>query len=165
MIDEKWLDDIRHELERIYVEKNHDYGNSAFDTFVHYGDVALIIRIEDKLRRLQKLKYANSMVKSESIDDTYKDAINYMIILIGCRLTGRIEYENERNTSTTLGVYETIFDKAKSEPIAARIKKYDTVTSLRDMHKKHRFRNPSIDEYIDYTVGLIYSYYYWKEGM
>ena len=165
MIDQDWLDSLRHELELIYVEKNHDYGNSAFDTFTHYGDVAIIIRLEDKLRRLQKLKYSSAMVKSESIDDTYKDAINYMIILIGCRMTGRIEYENERNTSTTLGVYNTVFEKAKTEPISARIKKYDTVPALRNMHKKHFLRQPTIDEYINYTVGLIYSYYYWKEGM
>ena len=161
----EWLYDLRRELENIYVAKNHDYGNSAYETFTQYGDVSLIIRIEDKLRRLQTLKYANSMVKTESIDDTYKDAINYMIILIGCRITGKRANKIEQNTSDTLLVYDRIVSECFVDPLMARIKKYDTVSALRSLYRGHAFRKPTIDEYVQYTVGLIYSYYYWKEGL
>lgn len=69
-------------LESVYRRKNADYGNSAHHTYVEFGEVALVIRISDKLSRLQTLlSGAEAKVKDESILDTIGDAVTYLIIL------------------------------------------------------------------------------------
>ena len=63
--------------------KNHDYGNS----FVDFGTIGIIVRINDKLNRimtLQKSVKNIGMVSSESIFDNYLDLLNYCIIGLIC---------------------------------------------------------------------------------
>ena len=68
--------EIVNHLIDVYTAKNKDYGNSAHITYVEFGEVALVIRISDKLSRLQSLMLSGEQnVKDESIADTIGDAV------------------------------------------------------------------------------------------
>lgn len=63
----------------IYVRKNHDYGNSFDNSLDKHGIIAAIVRMEDKLNRLNSLKDKDAKVE-ESINDTLLDLANYAIM-------------------------------------------------------------------------------------
>ena len=151
-----WANNLKNYLREVYVAKNHDYGNSAYDTYCYYGDVAILIRVEDKLRRLETLRKQTAHVKDESIKDTYCDAINYMIILAGCRNTK----DSGSNFDAVLDEFDEIFDGFGGYTIVGSDDNYDTVDYLRQ-HFHHKIIKPSIDKYEEYIVNLIRSYYTW----
>ena len=74
--------DICKELNEIYAQKNHDYGDSFGKGYAEYGMVMAVIRLEDKLNRLKSLIKAESLVKDESINDTLMDLANYAIMTV-----------------------------------------------------------------------------------
>lgn len=72
------------DLSRQYDQKNLAYGNNAHQGFLKYGPISYIIRIEDKLNRLETLWSNPSISKDdESIMDTLGDAISYCFMFIG----------------------------------------------------------------------------------
>lgn len=71
------------EMNKLYEQKNKDYGDSFSKSFEEYGLTMPCIRLEDKLNRLKSLvKNSNLEVKDESIIDTLKDLANYSIMTI-----------------------------------------------------------------------------------
>ncbi len=58
--------------------KNKDYG----DSYKTYGSVGVLIRMRDKLMRVQQLTRAEARVKSESISDTLLDTYNYCLMAV-----------------------------------------------------------------------------------
>ena len=69
------------ELNEIYAAKNHDYGDSFKKTRDELGDIAILVRLYDKLGRLKTLLMgADAKVKGESISDTLKDLTNYALM-------------------------------------------------------------------------------------
>lgn len=62
--------------------KNHDYGNSFFESLDNKGLVAAVVRMEDKMNRLDTLCMADSKVKDESKRDTLLDLANYAIMTV-----------------------------------------------------------------------------------
>ena len=61
--------------------KNADYGDSFGNLVRKYGDVAMSIRISDKLSRLKSLTSGNKQqVKDESIEDTLLDSCGYALL-------------------------------------------------------------------------------------
>ncbi len=76
--------DICKDLNKIYEQKNHDYGDSFHDTFVEEGMAMARIRLSDKLNRFKKLSRAGSeqKVNDESIRDTLLDLANYSIMTV-----------------------------------------------------------------------------------
>lgn len=83
---------ICEQLNEIYEQKNHDYGNSFGDTFSKLGIVSAVTRISDKYNRLCSLATkpeSERMVKDENIKDTLIDLANYAIMTI-------IEMENNK---------------------------------------------------------------------
>lgn len=71
------------EMTDIFVAKNNDYGNSFADAVSELGIIAGITPIMFKFNRLKNLiKGQESMVKSESIEDTLMDMANYCILLM-----------------------------------------------------------------------------------
>ena len=75
--------EIAQGLIEIYEAKNKDYGNSAHQTFCEFGEVALVIRISDKLSRFQSLLTSDGQcVNDESVLDTLGDAVTYLAMLI-----------------------------------------------------------------------------------
>ena len=71
-------------LNKIYEQKNHDYGDSFHDTFVEEGMAMARIRLSDKLNRFKKLSREGSeqKVNDESIRDTLMDLANYAIMTV-----------------------------------------------------------------------------------
>lgn len=83
--------EICENLNKIYEQKNSDYGNSFGETFKKLGIISAITRISDKYNRICSLatKPAEERkVKDESIKDTLLDMANYCIMTV-------IEIENE----------------------------------------------------------------------
>lgn len=59
----------------LFSRKNSDYG----DAFVDYGAIGILMRLNDKIRRLESLTQKNN-VNFESIEDTILDSFNYVIL-------------------------------------------------------------------------------------
>lgn len=68
----------------LLLQKNHDYGSSVFEPPALDPSLSVLaaidVRMSDKIARIKNLKTATSEVKSESIDDTYKDLAGYVIL-------------------------------------------------------------------------------------
>lgn len=75
--------DLCEKLNKIYEQKNHDYGNSFKDTFDKLGIISAVTRISDKYNRLVSLcmkPEEERKVKDETISDTLLDLANYCIM-------------------------------------------------------------------------------------
>lgn len=91
---------IVNEMYQIYKAKNADYGDSVHDTFLKYGLLSFLVRMEDKISRLRSLTLKGKKeqrVKNESILDTLQDLANYAILAI-------IELEEQADTKNSEGI-------------------------------------------------------------
>lgn len=91
---------IVNEMYKIYKAKNADYGDSVHDTFLKYGLLSFLVRMEDKISRLRSLTLKGKKeqrVKNESILDTLQDLANYAILAI-------IELEEQADTKNSEGI-------------------------------------------------------------
>lgn len=70
------------ELGEIYQNKNHDYGDSFAAILHDFGLISTVIRLWDKVLRLQTLSQRDAKVKDESIEDTLMDIANYAIMTV-----------------------------------------------------------------------------------
>ena len=70
------------ELLSIFEKKNADYGNSFEESLEKHGIIAAIVRMGDKMGRLNNLnkKDAEQKVSDESLVDTLKDLSNYALM-------------------------------------------------------------------------------------
>lgn len=69
----------------IFAEKRADYGPSTEETFRKFGPVSFLVRMHDKLNRLDTLFVKGDTgrkVKDESVRDTLMDLANYCIIAL-----------------------------------------------------------------------------------
>lgn len=70
---------VQDEARNLFARKNKDYG----DSFATYGPIGVIVRIGDKIQRLQSITRRNiTMVNDESIRDTLLDLHNYAAMAI-----------------------------------------------------------------------------------
>ena len=68
-------------LNKVYADKNHDYGNSFGDTYEKYGDISALVRISDKMNRIEQLvQTGEQKVKDEALEDSILDMANYLIM-------------------------------------------------------------------------------------
>ena len=72
-----------------FCRKNHDYGNSFEESLDQFGIVASIVRMSDKMKRLESLtdESKTQQVGSESLLDTLEDLSNYAA-MTACLLRG-----------------------------------------------------------------------------
>ena len=77
-----------------FCRKNHDYGNSFEESLDQFGIVASIVRMSDKMKRLESLtdESKTQQVGSESLLDTIEDLSNYAA-MTACWLRGIREDE------------------------------------------------------------------------
>lgn len=73
---------IINKLYKIYIDKNHDYGNSFDDTCDEFGLVAPVIRMNDKIKRCKSVLKNNDFKVNESLEDTISDLANYCIMTL-----------------------------------------------------------------------------------
>lgn len=74
------MHDAHKELQEIFVKKNTDYGNSFEESLEKHGLIAAIVRMEDKMSRLNTLSKQEALVSDESLIDTLKDLSNYALM-------------------------------------------------------------------------------------
>lgn len=74
--------DITTNMTKTYAAKNHDYGNSFDQSLDKFGLIASIVRMGDKMNRLETLVTKKAQVKDESIKDTLLDLANYSIMTV-----------------------------------------------------------------------------------
>lgn len=74
------MHDAHKELQEIFVKKNTDYGNSFEESLEKHGLIAAIVRMEDKMSRLNTLSKQEALVTDESLIDTLKDLSNYALM-------------------------------------------------------------------------------------
>lgn len=82
---------ITDEMVKLYERKNSDYGSSIHDTYMKYGAVAYLVRMEDKINRVRSLTQNNNQkVEDEKIHDSLVDLANYSILML-------LELEEDKN--------------------------------------------------------------------
>ena len=74
--------DITNNMVKTYAAKNHDYGNSFDQSLDKFGLVASVVRLGDKMNRIESLTKKEAQVKDESIKDTLLDMANYAIMTV-----------------------------------------------------------------------------------
>ena len=73
------LSNIQKEAFDLFLQKNADYG----DAFANYGPIGVLVRLGDKIQRLQHISKTNiTLVKTESLRDTLIDLHNYAAMVI-----------------------------------------------------------------------------------
>jgi len=73
--------ELLEKLHEIYVKKNAAYGNSFDQSIDRYGYVAALVRMEDKMNRLEQLLLHNATPNDEAAEDTALDLANYAIMV------------------------------------------------------------------------------------
>lgn len=81
-----------------FCRKNHDYGNSFEESLDQFGIVASIVRMSDKMKRLESLtdESKTQQVVSESLLDTLEDMSNYAA-MTACWLRGIRDEDGENS--------------------------------------------------------------------
>ena len=70
---------IQKEAFDLFLQKNADYG----DAFANYGPIGVLVRLGDKIQRLQHISKTNiTLVKTESLRDTLIDLHNYAAMVV-----------------------------------------------------------------------------------
>lgn len=70
---------IQKEGYELFIKKNQDYG----DAFANYGPIGVLVRIGDKISRLQSITKNNiTLINSENLRDTLIDLHNYSAMAI-----------------------------------------------------------------------------------
>ena len=68
------LEKIQNEARDLFKKKNQDYG----DAFANYGPIGVLVRIGDKISRLQSITIRQiNLINTESLRDTLIDLHNY----------------------------------------------------------------------------------------
>jgi len=80
------FEEITNEIADMLEKKNNDYGDS---NLTKYGMFGIIVRLSDKLARLENLQNKNAEV-DESVEDTLKDIAGYAINAIRLKREGKI---------------------------------------------------------------------------
>ena len=74
--------DITTNMAKTYAAKNHDYGDSFEHSCNKFGIIAAVVRMGDKMNRLESLAVKRAEVKDEPIKDTLLDLANYAIMTV-----------------------------------------------------------------------------------
>lgn len=69
-------------IHQICINKNKDYGNSASRLYEEFGLISYVVRMNDKMHRINNLMKNEAMVKDESIKDTLLDLANYCLLAV-----------------------------------------------------------------------------------
>jgi Domain of Unknown Function (DUF1599). len=75
------IEEVCNEVKDLLIRKNHDYGDSFSKQYEKYGLLSGIIRMDDKMARIENLLKSDSKV-DESIEDSLKDLAGYAILTI-----------------------------------------------------------------------------------
>ena len=142
------MHDAHKELQEIFVKKNTDYGNSFEESLEKHGLIAAIVRMEDKMSRLNTLSNQDALVKDESIIDTLKDLSNYALMSAvwleqGKDISIPVEYE-----------LSTIKSRQPSFEFVKFVKALNDLESLTKFAHNHWIVNIEVSDLQDDTVDI-----------
>ena len=80
--------EICDKLNKVYADKNHDYGDSFAISYYLFGMTGVLQRLFDKWIRMYMLQFKSQKVNDENIVDSLRDLTNYSIMTL-------IELEND----------------------------------------------------------------------
>ena len=90
------FENVQKEGLELFERKNKDYGNA----FADYGPVGVLVRMGDKIRRLQSISNSGiQLVNDESLRDTLIDLHNYSAMAI------MLLDEDKKTTTNTIPSY------------------------------------------------------------
>ena len=96
------MEEVQKEALELFIKKNKDYG----DAFANYGPVGVIVRMGDKIQRLNSVsKHGVTLINSESIRDTLIDLHNYAAMAV-MLLDEQKAKDNNRNQFLSMNVAE-----------------------------------------------------------
>jgi len=75
------ISEVCDEVKDLLIRKNHDYGDSFSKQYEKYGLLSGVIRMDDKMARIENLLKSDSKV-DESIEDSLKDLAGYAILTL-----------------------------------------------------------------------------------
>lgn len=110
--------DILTSIHKMYINKNHDYGDSVHDTYEKYGLVSFLVRMEDKLNRVRNLskddvKITDVKVQDEKIEDTLLDLANYAILAV---MELKLDKDNN-DTATHITMTRDVLEQYNEPPM------------------------------------------------
>lgn len=74
---------ITENMLKTFVAKNSDYGNSFEQSCDTFGTVAAVVRMNDKMNRINRLYNNTEIAKvDEKLEDTLLDLANYCILTV-----------------------------------------------------------------------------------
>ena len=74
---------ITENMLKTFVAKNHDYGDSFEQSCDTFGTVAAVVRMNDKMNRINRLYNNTEIAKvDEKLEDTLLDLANYCILTV-----------------------------------------------------------------------------------
>ena len=76
------IESICNEVRDLLIRKNHDYGDSFSKQFEKYGVMSGMIRMDDKMRRLETLIGGEEAQVAESLEDTVADLAGYALLTL-----------------------------------------------------------------------------------
>lgn len=150
------MHDAHKELQEIFVKKNADYGNSFEESLEKHGLIAAIVRMEDKISRLQTLSKQDALVKDESIIDTLKDLSNYALMSAVWLEQGDVSESTSKKVEKFIfGNEPVVVERQFQSPeflefISALDKVYDETVFT----KRHWLINLQISSFQDDTVDI-----------
>ncbi|MER1998396.1 MAG: nucleotide modification associated domain-containing protein [Lysinibacillus sp.] len=78
-INQQTIQEQADELATLLIRKNADYGGSFEEQYNEYGLTSVLIRLDDKMKRLKHLQKHEALV-NESIKDTLQDIAGYALL-------------------------------------------------------------------------------------
>lgn len=72
------------QMNNIFARKRKDYGQTTSETYDKFGPVSMLVRMHDKMGRLDNLlgKNQTAEVTDERVEDTLLDLANYALITL-----------------------------------------------------------------------------------
>ena len=79
-----YFENLTNAMVNTFKAKRHDYGPSTRTTWEKFGPMSMLVRMTDKMSRLEQLLSPNAerKVMDESVQDTLLDLANYCLITI-----------------------------------------------------------------------------------
>jgi hypothetical protein len=79
---EERISELCDELKALLIRKNRDYDDSFSKQFAKYGALSGLIRLDDKMSRLDNLINGAKDTVGESVEDTLLDAAGYAVLTL-----------------------------------------------------------------------------------
>ena len=124
--------EILDKMHKLYINKNKDYGDSVHITYKKYGMTAFLVRMEDKLNRIEALiKNKENKVKDEKIEDTLLDLANYSILaILELKTNNDIELNKNNVLKDKLKIILEKYSKIPADDFDSNVEFYQEIKHL-----------------------------------